>query len=116
MADDSDDEQVGEEQVKEEPVPDKPKKIFINQIDTFHGKNIARIFARAKAGSTNEAVEEEEAIEEEHAEDKQKQLYDEYPIDDGWKVSGTIRNSQGYKRAPFIQEIIQVTNDEGNDV
>jgi hypothetical protein len=55
-------------------------------------------------------VEEEEAIEEEHAEDKQKQLYDEYPIDDGWKVSGTIKNSQGYKRAPFMQEIIQVKN------
>jgi len=55
-------------------------------------------------------VEEEEAMEEEHAEDKQKQLYDEYPIDDGWKVSGTIKNSQGYKRAPFIQEIIQVKN------
>ncbi len=55
-------------------------------------------------------MEEEEAIEEEHAEDKQKQLYDEYPIDDGWKVSGTIKNSQGYKRAPFMQEIIQVKN------
>jgi hypothetical protein len=55
-------------------------------------------------------VEEEEAMEEEHAEDKQKQLYDEYPIDDGWKVSGTIKNSQGYKRAPFMQEIIQVKN------
>ncbi len=55
-------------------------------------------------------MEEEEAMEEEHAEDKQKQLYDEYPIDDGWKVSGTIKNSQGYKRAPFMQEIIQVKN------
>jgi hypothetical protein len=44
MADDSDDEQLGEEQLKEEePVPDKPKKIFINHIDTFHGKNIARV-------------------------------------------------------------------------
>jgi hypothetical protein len=44
MADDSDDEQLGEEQVKEEEiVPDKPKKIFINHLDTFHGKNIARV-------------------------------------------------------------------------
>ncbi len=67
-----------------------------------------KIFARAKPGATNEAVEEEEAIEEEQAEDKQKQLYDEHPIDDGWKVSGTVQNSQGYKRAPFLQEIIQV--------
>ena len=26
----------------------------------------------------------------------------------GWKVSGTIKNSQGYQQAPFIQEIIDV--------
>ena len=44
MADDSDEEQVGEEQVKEEEaVPQKPKKIFINHIDSYHGKNIARV-------------------------------------------------------------------------
>lgn len=53
-------------------------------------------------------MEEEEAIEEEHGDDRQKQLYDEYPINDGWKVSGTIKNGQGYKRPPFIQELIQV--------
>lgn len=67
-----------------------------------------KIFARAKAGATNESVEEEEAMEEEQADDQQKQLYDENPIDDGWKVSGTIKNSQGYKRSAFIQEIVQV--------
>ena len=44
MADDSDDEQVAEEQLKEEEaVPEKPKKIFINHIDSYHGKNIARV-------------------------------------------------------------------------
>ncbi|CAF3511735.1 unnamed protein product [Rotaria socialis] len=108
MADDSDEEQVGEEQLKEEEaLPQKPKKIFINHIDSYHGKNIARIFARAKPGATSEAVEEEEALEEEQAEEKQKKLYDEHPIEDGWKVSGTIKNSQGYKRPPFIHEIIQ---------
>lgn len=108
MADDSDDEQIGEEQVKEEEVvPEKPKKIFINHVDSYHGKHVARIFARAKAGATNESVEEEEAMEEEQADDQQKQLYDENPIDDGWKVSGTIKNSQGYKRSAFIQEIVQ---------
>ncbi|CAF3808795.1 unnamed protein product [Rotaria sp. Silwood1] len=108
MADDSDEEQVGEEQLKEEEaVPQKPKKIFINHLDSYHGKHIARIFARAKPGATGETVEEEEALEEEQAEEKQKKLYDEHPIDDGWKVSGTIKNSQGYKRPPFVQEIIQ---------
>ncbi len=43
MADDSDEEQVAEEQLKEEAIPEKPKKIFINHIDTYHGKNIARV-------------------------------------------------------------------------
>lgn len=44
MANDSDDEQTGEEQLKEEEaVPEKPKKFFINHIDSYHGKNIARV-------------------------------------------------------------------------
>lgn len=44
MADDSDEEQLGEEQLKEEEaVPEKPKKIFINHIDSYHGKNVARV-------------------------------------------------------------------------
>lgn len=78
--------------------------------NSYHEKNfvILKIFARTKPGATNETSEEEETLEEEHGDDIQKQLYDEYPIDDGWKVSGTIRNSQGYKRPAFIQEIIQV--------
>jgi len=49
-------------------------------------------------------------VEEEQIDDRQKQLYDESPIDDGWKVSGTIKNSQGYKRPAFIQEIVQVAD------
>jgi hypothetical protein len=44
MADDSDNEQAGEEELKEEEaVPEKPKKIFINHVDSYHGKNIARV-------------------------------------------------------------------------
>lgn len=70
--------------------------------------DLLKIFARAKPGATSDTVEEEETLEEEQSEERQKQLYDEHPIDDGWKVSGTIKNSQGYKRSPFIQEIIQV--------
>lgn len=127
MADDIEDEQSGEEQKEEEALPERLKKIFINHVDSFHGKHIARvspisrekqhvgwpafglkIFARSKPGSTNDAVEEEEAVEEEHAEERRKQLYDEYPVDDGWKVSGTVQDNQNYKRPPFIQETIQV--------
>ena len=44
--DDDDDERVAEEQ-QEEAIPEKPKKVFINHVDTFHGKHIARVSARA---------------------------------------------------------------------
>ena len=43
MADDLDDEQLGEEQKEEEATPERVKKIFINHVDTFHGKHIARV-------------------------------------------------------------------------
>jgi len=107
MTDELDDEQLAEEQKEEEALPERIKKIFINHVDSFHGKHIARIFARAKPGSTNDAVEEEEALEEEHVDDKKKRLYDEMPHEDGWKVSGTIQNNQNYKKPAFIQEVIQ---------
>ena len=50
-------------------------------------------------------------MEEEHADERRKQLYDEYPVEDGWKVSGTVQDNQNYKRPPFIQETIQVRRD-----
>jgi hypothetical protein len=68
-----------------------------------------KAFARTKLGSANEVVPEVEIIVEEgRAEEKQKQLYDEEPNVDGWKVLGTIKNNQGYQQPPFIQEIIDV--------
>ena len=42
---DDDDERVTEEQ-EEEAIPEKPKKVFINHVDTFHGKHIARVGVR----------------------------------------------------------------------
>jgi hypothetical protein len=45
MANDSDEERIDEEQLKEEDegISEKDKKIFINQVDSYHGKNIARV-------------------------------------------------------------------------
>lgn len=49
MADDSDEEHIGEEQLKEEEaLPQKPRKIFINHVDSYHGKNIARVSCCSK--------------------------------------------------------------------
>lgn len=68
-----------------------------------------KIFARAKPGITGETVEEEEAAEEEMIETKKKHFYDEQPIEQGWKVSGTAKNLEKYKRPPFVHELVQVS-------
>lgn len=107
MANDSDEEQIDDEQENPQILVDKERKVFINHVDSFHGKNIARIFARVKPGATNETVDEEEAVEEEHSELKQKQFYDDQPIENGWKVSGTVKNAKSYRRPAFIEEIFQ---------
>ncbi len=120
MANNSDEEHVEEEQlnVGEKVILEKDKKIFINQVDSYHGKHIARVskfywvdvdwlknvsfkfFARVKPGSTNESSEE--------GGEKIEQLDDEQLYINGWKVFGTIKNTQGYIKPPFIQEIIEV--------
>lgn len=43
MTDELDDEQLAEEQKEEEALPERIKKIFINHVDSFHGKHIARV-------------------------------------------------------------------------
>jgi hypothetical protein len=45
MADEFDDVDIGEEhrEEEEEALPEKPKKIFINHVDSYHGKHIARV-------------------------------------------------------------------------
>ena len=70
---------------------------------------VSKIFAREKPGATSKDADEEEALEEEQADERQRHFYDEEPLANGWKVSGTIQNNQSYQQAPFINEIIQVT-------
>ena len=48
MADDIEDEQSGEEQKEEEALPERLKKIFINHVDSFHGKHIARVSSMSR--------------------------------------------------------------------
>ena len=71
-----------------------------------------KIFARVKPGVTNESVNEEEMLEEEHNDAKQKNVFDERPNEHGWKISGTLKTSHGYKRPAFVREIIQVETGE----
>ena len=44
MTDDSDQEHIDEKEHKEEEqISEQEKRIFINHIDSYHGKNIARV-------------------------------------------------------------------------
>ena len=43
MANDSDEEHLEDEQQNENILGDKERKIFFNHVDSFHGKNIARV-------------------------------------------------------------------------
>jgi hypothetical protein len=70
-------------------------------VDVDWLKNVSfKFFARVKPGSTNESSEE--------GGEKIEQLDDEQLYINGWKVFGTIKNTQGYIKPPFIQEIIEV--------
>jgi hypothetical protein len=35
-------------------------------------------------------------------------IEDDQPKENGWKVSGTVQNQQGYTKPAYIQEIVQV--------
>ena len=119
---------IEEEQLKEEDEDDtgeREKKVFINNLDSFQGKCIARVsinswdrlrnqlidvqfFARVKPGATTQSAEEEDKDKDkEGSHQKLMDIEDDQPKENGWKVSGTVQN-QSYTKPAYIQEIVQV--------
>jgi len=43
MSNHSDEEHIEEEQFNEEGISERDKRIFINQVDSYHGKHLARV-------------------------------------------------------------------------
>ena len=78
------------------------KRIFINHVDSFNGKNLAKYLSKCVVGAT-QGGEEEAGGEEEGAEGgetKEKNTY---------KIYGTLKNPDDFKSADYINEIIKVS-------
>lgn len=72
-------------------------KINHQQIEHFQH------FARIKPGTALFTAEEEETNAQ-----KWKPITEEQPVEDGWKISGTVKDQSNYVQLPFVQEIVQV--------
>lgn len=93
----------GEEEAVEEPQKIETKRIFINNVDTYHGKNLAKFLSKCVVGSSLEASGEEEAAGEEEKEKKKENTY---------KIYGTIKNESDYKKSEFVTETIKYETKE----
>lgn len=80
------------------------KRIFINHVDTYNGKNIGRFLSKCKVGASLDGGEEE-AAEEETQEVKDKEV-------NTFKVYGTLKNPEESKKPDFCSEIIKNSNKE----
>ncbi len=65
---------------------------------------ILKLFARVKPGSTIDTMDEETASSQKQNDADDDEINDE----DGWEVSGTIKNNQKYIKPSYIHQIVQV--------
>lgn len=76
------------------------KRIFINNVDTFNGRNLSKFLSNCVVGASLESGEEEAGNEEENLGDLKKE--------NTYNIFGTVKISEDYKQPDFIKEIISV--------
>ena len=78
------------------------KRIFINHIDTYNGKNLAKFLSKCVVGASNDAGEEEAAFDEEASTIPNKKA-------NTYNIYGTLKNkTEEFKKPDNIKEVIKV--------
>lgn len=77
------------------------RKIFINNLDSFNGRNIAKYLSKCVVGASSEPNEEEAVGEEEKS--------NGIKTDNTYKICGTVKSFSEYTKPDYPHEIIKVT-------
>lgn len=81
------------------------KRIFINHVDTFNGKNLGKFLSKCVVGASMESAnEEEEGNEEDKTPEPKSQ--------NTYKIYGTLKDKEDNKTPDFVKEIIKAENKE----
>ncbi|RNA12888.1 adenylate kinase 7 [Brachionus plicatilis] len=79
------------------------KRIFINYVDTYNGRNLSKYLSKCVVGASLEGGEEEAGNEEENGTGETKK-------ENTYNIYGTVKISEDYKQPDYIKEIISNHN------
>lgn len=83
------------------------KRIFINHVDSFNGKNLGKFLSKCVVGASMETANEEEEGNEEEKSVEPKNL-------NTYKIYGTLKDKEDNKTPDFVKEIIKTENKENH--
>jgi adenylate kinase len=103
-----------EESETEHPPILQSKRVFINCVDSYQGRNIAKYLAQCVVGATedeDEGVEEEQDEQKDSDEEQEEKQFEKKP--GTYEIVGTLGNAKTQQKLDFVQQIIKYeTKDE----